>query len=86
MLTPQQRSMRARIAAHTRWSTEDPEENAKRGQEGLRGKFLREAAAANPDLPEAEIARRAESAYRAHMTRVSFAASKARARRAVAAG
>jgi hypothetical protein len=77
-LTPEQRTLRASIAAHTRWSAEDPAANAARGQAGLLAKFEREARAADPTLPDAEIARRAQSAYRAHMARLSFASSKAR--------
>ena len=55
-LTPQQRSMRASIAAHTRWSQEHPAENAARGQAGLLGKFEREirAAAARAEREKAE--------------------------------
>lgn len=80
-LTPEQRHLRASIAAHTRWSAEDPAANAARGQAGLLAKFEREARAADPTLPDAEIARRAQSAYRAHMARLSFASSKARGAR-----
>jgi hypothetical protein len=82
-LTPQQRTLRASIAAHARWSREDPSENAARGQAGLLAKFGREAREADPGLTEAEYARRAESAYRAHMKRLALASSKARAARAV---
>ena len=80
-LTPEQRTLRASIAAHTRWSKEDPAANAARGQAGLLARFEREARAADPGLPDAEVARRAQSAYQAHMGRLSFASSKARAAR-----
>jgi hypothetical protein len=80
-LTAEQRTLRASIAAHTRWAKEDPAANAARGQAGLLAKFEREARAADPTLPDAEIARRAQSAYRAHMARLSFASSKARGAR-----
>ena len=81
VLTPEQRSLRARIAANTRWSREDPTENAIRGQKGLRARFLREV---DPDntLTKAERLRRADAAYRAHMSRLAFASSKARRRAA----
>jgi len=80
-LTPAQRTLRASIAANTRWSREDPTANAERGQAGLVAKFRREV---DPDnqLPDAERERRALSAYRAHMQRLSLASSRARARRA----
>jgi len=78
---PAHASRNAAIAAYSRWSREDPAENAARGQRGLVDKFRREV---DPDgtLPEAERERRAQCAYRAHMLRVanaSVAARKARA-------
>lgn len=85
MLTPEQRSTRGVIAAHARWAKEDPAVNAARGQVGLIERFRREV---DPDgmLPEAERERRARSAYRAHMSRLALASSKARgARKAEAA-
>jgi hypothetical protein len=83
-LTPAQRSLRASIAANTRWSVEDPTANAERGQAGLVARFRRQV---DPDhqLPDAERERRAQSAYRAHMQRLALASSKARAARAGAA-
>ena len=77
-LSPTQRSMRARIAANTRWSREDPAATAARGQAGLLAKFVDQV---DPDrqLPEAERQRRAEAARRAHMQRLAFRSSKARA-------
>jgi hypothetical protein len=77
-LTPIQRVQRARIAALTRWSREDPKANAERGQAGLRLKFVRETRERFPDLGDAEIERRADAAYRAHMARLAFQRSKAR--------
>ena len=58
-LTPEQRSLRARIAANTRWSREDPAATAARGQAGLLAKFVDQV---DPDrvLPEGERLRRAE--------------------------
>jgi hypothetical protein len=83
-LTPTQRSLRASIAAHTRWSKEDPAANATRGQAGLLAKFAREIRAADPTLPDAEVTRRAESARQAHMARLALASSKARGARKAA--
>lgn len=80
-LTPEQRHLRASIAAHARWSKENPAANAARGQAGLLAKFEREIRAADPALPDAEVARRAESARKAHMGRLALASSKARAAR-----
>jgi hypothetical protein len=81
-LTPAQRILRAQIAANTRWSQENPAANAARGQAGLLAKFEREIRAADPTLPDAEVARRAESARRAHMGKLALASTKARARKA----
>jgi hypothetical protein len=81
-LTREQRSIRASIAAHTRWSREDPAANAARGQAGLLARFGREVREAAPGLSEAEYERRAQNAYRAHMGRLALASSKTRARRA----
>jgi hypothetical protein len=81
-LTRQQRSIRASIAAHTRWSREDPAANAARGQAGLLARFDREVREADPGLSEAEYSRRAACAYRAHMARLALASSKARTRKA----
>jgi len=81
MLTPAQRSLRAKKAAHDRWANEDPAETAIRGQAGLRARFDREARETAPGLTEAEYARRAEHAYKAHMAGLALASSKARSRR-----
>lgn len=75
MLTPEQRSTRARLAALTRWSREDGKAQGELVQAGLRRKFYNET---DPTLPAVERERRAECAYKAHMTRLSFLASKAR--------
>jgi hypothetical protein len=80
-LTPTQRSQRARLAALTRWSREDGKAQGELVQAGLRRKFYNET---DPALPEAERQRRAECAYKAHMARLSFLASKARTAKAAA--
>lgn len=79
-LTPEQRRQRAKLAAHTRWSREDPAPTAARGQAGLVARFERDV---DPDgtLTPAERARRAEHARRAHMARMALASAKARRRR-----
>lgn len=82
-LTPEQRTQRARIAAHTRWAHEDPKAQAAIAREGFLKRFLDEV---DPDrvLPELERNRRANSALRAHMQRLALASSKARAKRGAA--
>jgi hypothetical protein len=86
-LTPEQRGLRARIAANTRWahsSNAEAKANGKRAQRGLLEKFAREI---DPDglLPEKERIKRAEQARQAHMQRLALASSKARAGKARAA-
>jgi hypothetical protein len=82
-LTPEQRRLRAQIAAHIRWSREDPTANAVRAQAGLVARFERQV---DPDgtLEPAERARRVESARKAHMKRLALKSAKARRRRAEA--
>jgi hypothetical protein len=79
-LTPTQRTLRARIAANTRWAQENPKANAERGQAGLLAKFENQV---DPDLvlPQAERTRRAEAARRAHMQQLAFRSSKVRGTR-----
>jgi hypothetical protein len=80
VLTPEQKRLRAQIAANTRWSREDPALNAARGQAGLMARFEREVDP-NNELDPAERARRAAAAHRAHMARLALASSKVRAAR-----
>jgi hypothetical protein len=78
-LSKAQRTLRAQVAANTRWSRESPAANAARGQAGLAARFEREAREADPAASDAEIARRGQAARRAHMQRMALASSKARA-------
>jgi hypothetical protein len=80
-LTKEQLTIRAKIAANSRWSRQNPAANAARGQAGLLARFEREARAADPGASDAEIARRAECARQAHMQRMALASSKARGAR-----
>lgn len=77
-LTPTQRTQRARMAALRRWSQEDPEANARRGQAGLLDRFRREILAEQGEVAEPELTRRAEARRREHMTRLAFRRSRAR--------
>lgn len=80
-LSPEQRSLRARTAAHTRWSREDPKPAMAKVR---RGWFARFEDQVDPDraLPEDERHRRAQSALQAHMARLALASSRARAKKA----
>jgi hypothetical protein len=77
-------TQRARIAALTRWSREDPRAQAQRAQAGLLDKFRREVLEEFPGLQEPELSRRAEARRRLHMERLSFKASRARTLKAQA--
>lgn len=75
--------MRARLAAHERWaraSEADRAEQVRKMHRGMQDRWEREV---DPDgtLPVAERIKRAESAKRAHMTRMAVAARAARKRK-----
>ena len=76
-LTPEQRSLRARIAAHEKWAHTDPVAGTARAREKFLARFEAEV---DPEgvLPEAERLRRAEHARQAYFTRLALASSKAR--------
>jgi hypothetical protein len=76
-LTPAERSLRARLAAHARHAKHDSHEHAKKMRAGFDKRFLDEV---DPDrvLPEAERLRRAEHARKAYFTRLALLSAKAR--------
>jgi hypothetical protein len=80
-LTPRQRSLRARLAAHTSWAnTSDRTARTEAARQAAMDKFERQV---DPDgtLPPAERAKRAESARKAHFTRMALLSAQARAKR-----
>lgn len=85
-LSPAERSMRARIAAHTSWAnTPDPAARTSRGTQALLAKFEHQV---DPDgtLTPAERARRAEHARRAYFQRLAYKSAVARRRKAATTG
>ena len=81
-LTPEQRALRARLAAHESWaSTTDRSARTAAARKALEDRFVREARERFGDLPPDELARRAEHLKRAHMTRLALASSRARSSR-----
>lgn len=80
-LTPEQRRLRAQIAAHARWKQEDPGPNMARARQAFRDGFEKQV---DPDgvLPEAERFRRAESARKEYYKRLAFKSARARQARA----
>jgi hypothetical protein len=85
MLTPEQRRLRAQVAANTRWALAregDGQLSARRGQAGLLRRFEAQVPAEITD--PIERTRRAEQLRRAYMQRLRLASSRARSRKAVA--
>jgi hypothetical protein len=77
VLTPEQRALRAHIAAYSLHAQHDPKETTKAG----RAAFLRRfEVQVDPDetLKPDERQRRAQAALRAHMSRLALASSRAR--------
>jgi hypothetical protein len=78
MLTPEQRVLRSRAAAHVQWSREaDPRARTATARKAFLDRFDREV---DPDgvLTPQERARRASHARRAYFARLALASSKAR--------
>ena len=85
-LSPTERTLRARLAAHSLHSKRDSRETTARGRAAFLTRFEREV---DPDgaLDPLERRRRAEHARRAYFTRLALAAVEAkRAKRAAEGG
>jgi len=85
-MSPAERSLRARIAAHAMHARNDPVEITAKARAAFLAKFERQA---DPEgvLPPEERRRRAEHLRSAHFARLALAAAKARrARRPAARG
>jgi hypothetical protein len=83
-MTPEQRSLRARIASHASWAkTEDPRARTAPARSAFFDRFEREV---DPDgvLDPADRRRRAEHARKAHMQRLALKSARARRSRAQA--
>jgi hypothetical protein len=79
MLSPEERSFRARIGAHALHGSRDSRELTANARAGFMKKFLDEVDQASPGLPEVERLRRAEHLLRSHMHRLALRSAKARA-------
>jgi hypothetical protein len=77
VLSPEERSLRARIGAHALHSTHDPTDITANARAAFLARFEHEV---DPErlLPEAERLRRAEHARKAHFTRLALASVRAR--------
>lgn len=81
-MTPEQRRMRASLAANEMWArTPDRSQRTAAARQGALDRFEKQV---DPDgvLSPVERAARAENAQRAHMQRMALASSRARAARA----
>ena len=78
-LTPEQRSARARLAAHTRWSKSDRTEGTRPAREAFLRRFEDEVDP-HRKLPLRERMRRAESAKKAYFQGLAVRSSHARSR------
>jgi hypothetical protein len=77
-LTPEQRRLRASIAAHTSWAkTEDPSARTRNARAAFDERFEREV---DPEgvLPPEERAKRAKNARKAYFAKLAFESAKAR--------
>lgn len=85
-LSPEQRRLRASLAAHEMHARHDSREITANARAGFLTKFLREVDDTTPGLSEAERQRRADHLLKAHMRRLALASSRARARKAAPDG
>ena len=79
-LSPSERTLRARLAAHTLYSKVDATEHTRPARQAFLNSFEEQV---DPDrkLDPAERKRRAEHAKKAHFARLSLLSSKARRQR-----
>ena len=80
--TPQERTLRAQLAAHQSWAnTPDPSARTRPARNAFDARFDREV---DPDglLDPAERSRRADHARRAYFTRLALKSAQARRQRA----
>ncbi|MFP3881706.1 MAG: hypothetical protein ACLFWH_05245 [Actinomycetota bacterium] len=82
-LTPEERSLRARLAAHTLHSKVDPTKHTEPARAAFMDRFLDEVDP-NRELSEAERHRRAEHARKAYFYRLSLKSAQARRKAGVA--
>lgn len=76
-LTPSERTMRARLAAHTLHARRDPKETTRPARDAFMARFENEV---DPEgiLPAEERQRRAESLRRAYFTKLALKSAQAR--------
>lgn len=78
-LTPEERSLRARIAVRTSWAnTLDPTSRTAKARAAADGRFEKQARELHPGATDEQIARSAEHLKSAHYSRMALASAKAR--------
>lgn len=78
-MTPQERSMRARLGAHTSWArTTDPSSRTAKARAAATSRFVQEARKLHPNASEEAIERSAEHLRKAHFARLGMASGRAR--------
>lgn len=78
-LTPEQRTLRARLAAQTSWAnTLDPTSRTAKARAAADGRFEQQARKLHPDATDEQIARVAGHLKSAHFSRMALASAKAR--------
>jgi len=86
-LTPEQRTLRAQLAAHVSWSnTDDRAKRTAAARTAAMSRFEREVRARHPELSDVEVAVRADHAKKAFYLRLTLKSAQARAARKGARG
>jgi hypothetical protein len=80
VLSPSERSLRARIGAFSLHAQRDPAETTAKAREAFLKRFIEQVDPARA-LPESERLRRAEAARRAYFARLAFASARTRSAR-----
>ena len=85
-MDPQDRSLRASLAAHTSWAnTVDPASRTAKARAAANGRFEKEARELHPTATDEQIARVAEHLRKAYFQRLALASAKARRAKRTAA-
>lgn len=82
-LTAAERTLRARLAAHSKWATHDPLEGTAKARAAFLNRFEQEVDPTGA-LDPAERRRRAEHARKAYFARLALKSAQARRRKEVA--
>ncbi|WNI15539.1 hypothetical protein [Actinacidiphila sp. ITFR-21] len=80
-MDPADRTLRARLGAHTQWANElDPVGRTAKARAAADDRFVKQAREKHPDATEEQIATTAEHLRKAHYVRMGLASAAARRR------